>query len=250
MNHSEREYWDRFAYRPDYLKDLHQKPAQHIQKDVWLRGLAQRLPSLEGKTVLDCGMGSGKLAGYLAQHRAKVIGFDLSKNMCQLAKKYFRLHNLKGDFVCCSFENLPFSSNSIDIAVGQFILHHTDLNQSIKELKRVMKPGGIAFFIENVALNPLIRWYIKSPSFRKGLLRRGSPEEKPLMPEDLQLIREIVKSLKTRVDSFVFFEILFDRIPIIPRKIGKWIDDFIFMTLRWLLPLKKLSYFLLLELHF
>lgn len=250
MNPSEQKYWDQIASSPDYLKDLHKKPAEQIEEDIWLRGLTNRLPRLDGKVVLDCGTGMGKLAGYLAQCNAKVIGFDISKNMCHLAKTYFQTHNLEGNFVCCSFENLPFADNSIDIAVGQFIIHHTKLEQSIKDLERVMKPGGVAYFIENVGVNPLIRWYIKSTHFKKGILRRGSPGEKPLLPEDLKVIQSFVKHLKTHIDSFVFFEILFDRIPIVPRKVGKFIDDFIFLTLRWLLPLKKWSYFLLLELRF
>jgi ubiquinone/menaquinone biosynthesis C-methylase UbiE len=47
-------------------------------------------------------------------------------------------------------EELPFKDNSFDAVFSGFTLHHlvNDINEIIKELKRVLKPKGFIFLIE------------------------------------------------------------------------------------------------------
>ena len=56
-------------------------------------------------------------------------------------------------------ENLSFSDESFDYVYGNGVLHHTDFLETGLEIKRVLKKGGRAFFIEPLNYNPIIRLY-------------------------------------------------------------------------------------------
>jgi len=73
--------------------------------------------------------------------------------------------------------------------VGFAIIHHLDLVKALAELHRVLKPGGVAYFAEPLATNPLIRVYRRlTPQFR-------TPDERPLKLSELP-------SLLARFSSF------------------------------------------------
>jgi ubiquinone/menaquinone biosynthesis C-methylase UbiE len=106
--------------------------------------------SLEGQRVLDYGCGSGWFSTYLAQRGAMVEGFDISGQLVELGMKRARVNGV-GDRVRLDrmiAEELRFPDNHFDRVAGISILHHISLEEGGRELHRVLKPGGKAFFIE------------------------------------------------------------------------------------------------------
>lgn len=247
---NEEQYWDNYAQLDEYRAEINVNPKHHINKEVWLRRLFKKIYTIKGKNVLDCGVGNGKLSVYMAMKGANVLGFDISHEMLKLARLYSKNFGVNIKLIESSFERLPIKENTIDLAVGQFILHHTKIDDSIKELSRIMKPGGTAYFIENFALNPIMRLYVMSPIFKSGLFREGSPDERPLLKEDLKIIATYAKSVEFLLFSFVYFEKIFARLPLIPRKFGKLIDDFIYMLLKNWKNLYKWSYRAIIKINF
>ena len=82
-------------------------------------------------------------------------------------------------------ERLTYPDNSFDMAVGFAILHHLDIPLALSQLRRVLKPGGRAFFAEPLASNPLIRVYRRlTPQYR-------TPDETPI---DLPTLRAQLRS--------------------------------------------------------
>ena len=60
----------------------------------------------------------------------------------------------------CSALELPVESASIDVVHCWDFLHHvSDLQQTIREIVRVLKPGGRFIAIEPNLMNPSITWY-------------------------------------------------------------------------------------------
>lgn len=51
----------------------------------------------------------------------------------------------------------PFADDSFDIVIGASILHHLELDRALAEIRRVLRPGGRAVFVEPLARNPLMR---------------------------------------------------------------------------------------------
>ena len=97
-------------------------------------------------------------------------------------------------------ENLTFEENFFDLIMGSAVLHHTDLNPAIKNIFRVLKPGGKAIFIEPLNQNIFLK------SWRKVTPWRRSPAEKALVNADLKIIQELFP--KARFHFFKLFSIV------------------------------------------
>ncbi len=104
-------------------------------------------------TVLDLGCGTGiaaRLASPLARH---VIAADLAHAMLVVARSVVRSSNLY--LVQSDAHGLSLPSNSIDLVLSSFGLNATDPAVSLREIGRVLRPGGQLCFQEWGALHPL-----------------------------------------------------------------------------------------------
>ena len=103
---------------------------------------ALRPEELNGKLVLDVGCGMGRFAEVATRWGARVVGIDLSA-AAEVAAK-----NLADrDFVAFQADvfSLPFAPESFDIIYSVGVLHHTpDTARAVRELHRVLRPGGRA----------------------------------------------------------------------------------------------------------
>jgi 2-polyprenyl-3-methyl-5-hydroxy-6-metoxy-1,4-benzoquinol methylase len=243
-------FWDARADEAEYRARMAISPEESIAGEAWLRAFEPLLPDLRGRTVLDCGTGLGSLAAWCARRGAKVVGFDLSGGMARLAGAYGRRWGVELSMMVSTFEELALRDGAVDVAVGQYILHHTDVDRSVEALARVVKPGGMGLFVENMALNPLVRRYVTSRFFEEGVLREGSPEECPILPEKVRRMEQVCREVRLHWPSFVFFEILCARLPLVPRRLGQAVDDGLFRLMRGRPALLRNSYFALIELRF
>lgn len=133
---------------------------------------------LANKIVLDMGCGAGERTLPLIQPDAKVLAFDISYRMASealelLSQSAYRL----GCFLLCqqmAGEQLAFASNSVDVIFGISVLHHLDFDYAIPEIKRVLKPGGKAIFVEPLNHHPIAKLY------RAFTPNRHSETEQPL----------------------------------------------------------------------
>lgn len=116
------------------FRDLHQ-------------GVVRRLlASMDSKKLcLDCATGTGHTLEVLMSSGCQVIGSDLTFEMLQTAKQ--RAHTSRAaSFVCCDVMALPFPDNSYDMVTSSRFLHLLSLSgqqNAIKEMARVLKPGGV-----------------------------------------------------------------------------------------------------------
>lgn len=89
--------------------------------------------------VLDAGCGNGKNIKYF-QHKCNVIGIDKCENLVNICiEKGYQVTN--EDVTSLSFQN-----NTFDFIMSIAVIHHIDTEEmrvnAIKELIRVLKPGG------------------------------------------------------------------------------------------------------------
>jgi len=106
-------------------------------------------------------------------------------------------------------ERLPFQDATFDAVVGKSILHHVDVVAAMREVRRVMKPGARAVFIENQVTNPFLRW-ARTLTGRFGVGSVGTPDEHPLRAADYAAIRRSFPDLTLHYPDFRFFD-LFSR---------------------------------------
>jgi len=140
------------------------------------RQMRDSLGDLHGKRVLEYGCGEGWITRDLACLGGDVYAFDISPQATENTRRALSDSQLLDR---CSVEVMPaerltYAAEFFDVAVGFAIIHHLDLVKALAELHRVLKPGGVAWFAEPLATNPLIRVYRKfTPQFR-------TPDEQPL----------------------------------------------------------------------
>jgi len=104
------------------------------------------LQLIEGK-VLDAGTGPGTLVRELARSLPglQVYGIDLSEDMIRLARAHTRHEQLEErvQFESGDVARLPYPDQSFDVVVSTISMHHwSELEQPLRELYRVMRPGG------------------------------------------------------------------------------------------------------------
>lgn len=141
--------------------------------------------NIEGKKVLEYGCGNGEYLIELAQKGGIMSGIDISPVAIELALKNAGAMNLEIDFQVMDVESMDFEDNIFDILYGSGILHHLDIQKSLKEIHRVLAPGGKAIFWEPLGHNPFINLFrYLTPGMR-------TKDEHPLLVFDLLHIQQI-----------------------------------------------------------
>jgi ubiquinone/menaquinone biosynthesis C-methylase UbiE len=95
-----------------------------------------------GDAVLDVGCGNGRLYQMFADLSIRYTGVDQSEGLIEKARQKFR----EANFVVSSMVKLPFEDSSFDVLYSIAAFHHLPNDelrvQTLKEMKRVLKPGG------------------------------------------------------------------------------------------------------------
>src|SRR6185503_19479033 len=95
--------------------------------------------------VLEIGCGLGTDGAQFAEAGADYTGVDLTEAAVDLARKRFEFFDLPGKFQTADAEDLPFPDQSFDLVYSHGVLHHTpETAKAIKEIHRVLRPGGRA----------------------------------------------------------------------------------------------------------
>lgn len=95
--------------------------------------------------VLEIGCGLGTDGAQFANAGADYTGVDLTEAAVDLARRRFEMFDLPGKFCVADAECLDFPDNSFDLVYSHGVLHHTpDTAGAIREVRRVLRPGGRA----------------------------------------------------------------------------------------------------------
>lgn len=171
----EREFHDNWA------KSIVPEKVNYIQAFEAYTALENRfalknLKPIKDKKILDIGCGMGDAAIYFGIKGARVEAVDISPGMIKVVKQLIKNKKLTGKVKAKVMvaEKLDYPSGYFDCVFGNGLLHHTAYDQTLKEVWRVLKPGGKAVFVEPLSHNPIINIY------RKMAKEVRTPTEVPL----------------------------------------------------------------------
>jgi SAM-dependent methyltransferase len=117
----------------------------HRYGKEWHIPIAADFSSTRGLKVLEIGCGLGTDGAQFAKAGADYTGIDLTEASIELARKRFELAGLTGEFQVADAENLDFGDETFDLVYSHGVLHHTpDTARAVREIHRVLKPGGRA----------------------------------------------------------------------------------------------------------
>lgn len=118
--------------------------AHRYEKEWHIPGAAD-FANTRGLRVLEIGCGMGTDGAQFAKAGADYTGVDLTDAAIELARKRFHVSGLKGEFRVADAERLNFADESFDVVYSHGVLHHTpDIDAAVREIHRVLKPGGRA----------------------------------------------------------------------------------------------------------
>ncbi|WP_397364852.1 bifunctional demethylmenaquinone methyltransferase/2-methoxy-6-polyprenyl-1,4-benzoquinol methylase UbiE [Olleya sp. R77988] len=118
----------------------------------WRKKVVALIKATNPKNVLDIATGTGDLAINLAETSAdKIVGLDISSGMLEVGKQKIKAKNLdqKIEMIIGDSENMPFDDNTFDaITVAFGVRNFETLEKGLKDILRVLKPGGIFVILE------------------------------------------------------------------------------------------------------
>lgn len=186
------EMFSRIAGRYDLMNALMTFGMHHAWRRVAAR---QTIPSPDGP-ALDLATGTGDLALELAEihpHRL-IVAADFSLGMLGAARgKLARTGRPRGHVHLAAADALalPFEARTFACVTSAFLLRNlADLEQGLREMKRVSRPGGrvVALEITQVtapAFTPLFRFYFHRVVPQVGQLVGGDREAYTYLPQSV-----------------------------------------------------------------
>ncbi len=208
-----RAFWEanpcgvKFADAAPGTRRFYELVEAHRYTSEWHIPIAAGFEKAGGLKVLEIGCGLGTDGTQFAEAGADYTGVDLTDAAVELARKRFELFDLPGKFQTADAENLNFADDSFDLVYSHGVLHHTpETEKAIREVHRVLRPGGRAI---------VMLYHRDSYNYRVNisLLRRGGGQLLKWEPgirlvhritgESLASLREHARLLKTERESYL-----------------------------------------------
>ncbi|MEW6492748.1 MAG: class I SAM-dependent methyltransferase [Cyanobacteriota bacterium] len=159
------------------------------------RFILQKMGNIRGKRLLDLGCGAGENSVYFAMQGARCVAADYSPGMVEVALQLAARHGVEVEGCTANAMALDFPDNTFDIVYASNLLHHIpDPKIALKEMHRVLKPGGKVCFWDPLKHNPVINVY------RRMATEVRTDDEMPLEINIVNYIKSVFS--QTDYDTF------------------------------------------------
>ncbi|MCB1318772.1 MAG: ArsR family transcriptional regulator, partial [Leptospiraceae bacterium] len=117
-----------------------------VDSNYYRQGILRLLPDEPG-VVADLGCGGGELSAMLARRVGRLICIDQSANMLERARRI--IDSPQVEFRLGAIEHLPLGNAEARTVIASMVLHHVpDPDSAIREIVRVLAPGGRLILVE------------------------------------------------------------------------------------------------------
>ena len=159
------------------------------------RFILKHLGDVRGKYLLDLGCGAGENSVYFSKLGARCVASDYSPGMVEVALKLALKNGVEVEGRVVNAMAIDYPDNTFDIIYAANLLHHIpDPSVTIREMHRVLKPGGKMCFWDPLRHNPIINIY------RKMATEVRTEDETPL---HINIVNEVKRQFSsTKFDTF------------------------------------------------
>ncbi len=197
----------KFADTPPGTRRFYELVEAHRYTKEWHIPAAADFQSARGLKVLEIGCGLGTDGAQFAQAGADYTGVDLTEAAVHLARKRFEIFGIPGKFQTADAEQLEFADGTFDLVYSHGVLHHTpETGKAIREVHRVLRPGGRAVIM--LYHRDSYNYRVNISMLRRAgahLLRfdRGVKLAHLITGEPIESLREHANRLKTEKESYL-----------------------------------------------
>jgi demethylmenaquinone methyltransferase / 2-methoxy-6-polyprenyl-1,4-benzoquinol methylase len=197
------EMFDNIARRYDFLNHL-----LSMGIDItWRKKAIQYIGEIKPRAILDLATGTGDFAfEALSLNPEKITGYDISEGMMKYGRQKAEKLNAAAivSFVQGDSEQMVFADNTFDaITVGFGVRNFENLETGLREMHRVLKPGGrVAILEASQPHNAIIR-AVYSLYFNYIVPRIGR-----LFSKDVRAYTYLPESVRAFPQGFDFVKIL------------------------------------------
>jgi len=134
-----------YSKNKNELHDYAEEQIAWCRENKTLMGKEVPLGEMQGKTVLNIGCGAGTESLCLAHAGAQCIAMDITNEAAEATNNL--LEKVGGGFgIQGDARFIPLFDSSVDYVYSSGVLHHSsDIEKSVAEIHRVLKPGGTAY---------------------------------------------------------------------------------------------------------
>ncbi len=150
----------------------------HVRRVEECRALVDKIARfrpLAGLRALDVGCQTGAMAIALGERGADVTGVDIAEFLLEAARRRTAGWKIGAEFLVARGEALPFDDATFDVVTFTDVIEHCDdADACLREVARVLRPGGIAFVLGPNRFAP--EWFLRDPHYQlagASVLPRG-----------------------------------------------------------------------------
>jgi ubiquinone/menaquinone biosynthesis C-methylase UbiE len=134
MDDEQSRFWSQVAQKYDSVVDL--------QIGGKTRALIRQRVAKEDRlgSLVEFGCGTGFYTGVLAEKADRIVATDNSPGMLAIAKERIKAPNVKFQIEDC--QRTSFPDGSFDTTFMSLVIHFTEPEKTLAEMRRVLKPGG------------------------------------------------------------------------------------------------------------
>jgi ubiquinone/menaquinone biosynthesis C-methylase UbiE len=125
--------------------------------------------------IVDVGCGTGRLLRKIRERwpDARLTGIDPAEGMVKKAREMMP----DSAFIVSSAESIPLPDTSADLIFSTTSFHHwSDQGQALREIRRILRPGG-QFYLSDIAASPLLFRFVNHGQIRNHYEIRKMFEE-------------------------------------------------------------------------
>src|SRR5919206_174420 len=197
----------KFADAPPGSRRFYELVEEHRYRKEWHIPAAAGFADAKDLAVLEVGCGLGTDGAQFAQAGARYTGIDLTDAAVDLARRRFELFDLPGSFRVADAEQLDFPDNSFDLVYSHGVLHHTpDTQAAVREVHRVLRPGGraVVMLYHRDSYNYRVNiGVLRRPGARLLRAEGGLPLAHKLTGEPVESLREHAARLKEDAGQYL-----------------------------------------------